>query len=403
MKKIVPLLLGACVLNACAKHITDLQTDKEVAGEYSSVIMVIPPCELEDALPQTKNEAIITNKVSFVWSEEDVVGIFPDTGSQIYFSMASGAGQTSAEFDGGGWALKKNAEYFSYFPFIPDFYIDKTSVPISFSGQSQKGNADPAHAYLGNYCYMVAKGTADEATGSLYFNYERIGTLFRFILPVQPGNYKSLSVYIDDSLIAESGTFNAVDIDANINDPVYTDRMTITLEDLSFTESGELVAFMMISPFDILGKGQLNIELEKEDGTVVKSSAVGKTYKRGSTYGIAPNFTITPSVFAVSGAGETLSFDITAANASEYEISTDVSWLTVQSAPTSGSATVNVTAAANTGRARTGSIIISETVTYNGVDYVLENTLTVSQDVNGMDVGLGDWDSDGSDDGGVAE
>lgn len=169
--------------------------------------MVMPQSGFEDSEPSTKNVAVIGNEVDFVWSVTDSVGIFPDAGSQIYFSMASGAGQVSAAFDGGGWALKKSSEYFSYFPFIPDFYIDKEAIPLSYLGQKQVGNAQENRADIGNYGYMVAKGVADEETGSLYFNYERLGDLFRVKIHVLPGKYKSLKVRTDDDVLVEGDSY----------------------------------------------------------------------------------------------------------------------------------------------------------------------------------------------------
>ena len=47
----------------------------------------------------------------FLWSANDTVGIFPNSGSQVYFAMTSGAGAGSATFDGGGWDFKPSAVY----------------------------------------------------------------------------------------------------------------------------------------------------------------------------------------------------------------------------------------------------------------------------------------------------
>ena len=130
MKRVIAFatFIGLCACSAEAL----LQTDSvEEHAEYKSVTMSLPPAVFDDC-PETKNEAILGSSIQYVWSSTDTVGIFPDAGSQIYFSMAGGAGQTSAKFDGGGWALKKGSGYYSYFPFVPDFYIDKSAIPITF-------------------------------------------------------------------------------------------------------------------------------------------------------------------------------------------------------------------------------------------------------------------------------
>ncbi len=47
-----------------------------------------------DDSPDTRTS--IVNGNSFVWSDKDTVGIYPDSGSQVYFAMTSGAGANSA-------------------------------------------------------------------------------------------------------------------------------------------------------------------------------------------------------------------------------------------------------------------------------------------------------------------
>ena len=343
--------------------------------KYESVIMVMPQSGFEDSEPETRNVAIIGSDVDFVWSVTDSVGIFPDAGSQIYFSMASGAGQVAAAFDGGGWALKKKSAYFSYFPFTADFYINKEAIPLTYLGQRQKGNAQENRADIGNYGYMVAKGVADEATGSLYFNYERLGDLFRVKIPVLPGTYTSLKVRTDADVLVQSGTYNAVDLGLTVDNPVYADSLTLALDDVTFAEKGTLVAFIMMAPFDYLNR-QLTFELTDSEGNVAVSSVRGKKFERGMTYANAPHVSVSPAVTSVEGSASTATFNIAASGTHQYSVTADVPWLTLKSNPTSGSATVAVSVAENTvAQVRTGHIIVSETV--SGV--LLKNVITVVQ------------------------
>ena len=399
MKRILLLAIfvGLC---ACSAE-TLLQTETaEESAEYQSVTMSLPPAVFDDC-PETKNEAILGSSIQYVWSATDTVGIFPDAGSQIYFSMAGGAGQTSAKFDGGGWALKKGSGYYSYFPFVPDFYIDKSAIPITFIGQKQIGNGDPGRAYLGNYCYMVAKGVSDEATGSLYFNYERVGVLFRMRIPVQAGTYTSLTLRVEGNKLAEKGTIDAVDIDKVIHDASYTDHITLELEDLTMHTDGTLVGFLMLPPFNMLGS-QVSFDLTKSDGTIVTSSAIGKNFTLGKTYDNAPKFSVSPVSAELDAEGGTVSFQIVASGTSSYTVETDADWLTLISKPTSGTSVISARASANTGKARTAHIIVSEKATTSGVSVTLKNILTVTQHNSGLNIGIADWE-DGDDDGGMAD
>ena len=354
------------------------------SDEYESLVMVMPQSGYEDSETSTKNVANVGTEVEFVWSVTDSVGIFPDAGSQIYFSMASGAGQISAAFDGGGWALKKNAEYFSYFPFVPDFYIRKDEVPLTYVGQVQKGNAQENRADIGKFGYMMAKGVADEATGSLYFSYERLGDLFRIKIPVLAGTYTSLTVRTDDDVLLQNGTYDVVDMNCSVENPVYGNSLTLDLEDVTFNDKATLVAFIMMAPFDYLNR-QLTFELTDIEGNVAVSSVRGKTYERGMTYGNAPHFSVSPALVSVDAVAGTFNFNIAASGTHDYSVTTDATWLTMNTMPISGSALVAVSVAENaTSQKRTGHIIISETV--SGV--LLKNVITVTQK-GGQEVGGG--------------
>ena len=367
-----------CLAVSCS-HLESSFNDKNSSDdEYRSLVMVIPQSGFEDSELETRNEAIIGSEVDFVWSVTDSVGIFPDTGSQIYFSMASGAGQVSAAFDGGGWALKKSSEYYSYFPFSANFYIDKEALPLTYLGQRQRGNAAENRADIGNYGYMVAKGVADDANGSLYFNYERLGDLFRVKIPVLPGTYTSMTVRTDSDVLVQRGTYNAVDMGLTVDNPVYDDHLTLALDDVTFEQKGTLVAFIMMAPFDYLNR-QLTFELTDSEGNVAVSSVRGKKFERGMTYANAPHISVSPASTDVEGTASTINFSIAASGTHPYYVTADVPWLVLESNPSSGSASVAVSVAENTtGNKRIGHITVSETV--SGV--LLKNVISVIQDVS---------------------
>ena len=382
------------------KENLDVEQDREY--RYSNIVLTIPESIVEDSELQTKNTAISNedgSKWTFVWAQNDTIGIFPDNGSQIYFSMASGAGQVSASFDGGGWALKKGSSYYSYFPFTPDFYINKEAVPLTYVGQVQTGNADPNIANLGKYGYMLAKGVADESTGSLYFNYEKLGCLSRAKIPVSKGTYNSLKVYTESDVLVQSGTFNAVEMSMNIDNPVFSNSLTINFEELSFEESGILYAFFMMAPFNYENK-QITLELLKSDGTREVSSVRGKLYERGQVYGMNSHLNISPAFVEISGSSGVFTFDILTFADYEYSVvSSDPTWLIPSIETGRGTTTVSVTAEKNEGGKRTGHITVSETV--NGVE--LKNVVNVTQYPDGFNVAITGWNDSDVDYGGVAQ
>lgn len=402
MKRVIITLFTLSLIFSCVKN-PDLEVqmqDQDNYGEYQSVTMVIPPIEFDDKEPMTKINLDLSS-LKYLWAEKDSVGIFPDLGSQIYFSMAEGVGQSVATFDGGGWALKRGSSYYSYFPFVADYYIDKEAIPINFKGQMQEGNGNLTSAVLGNHCFMVAKGVADEATGNLMFSYERLQMPFMFVIPVEAGTYTSLDICAGDDVIAVSGTMNAISLDKEIHDAAYDDYLSIDLKNISFTSAETLIVTAMLPPFDIYGK-QFTFNLKKADGTIVTSSVFGKTYVLGKAYRNAPNISVAPTEIKISGDEGAFEIRITAGGSSTYSITTDVDWLSVSNAPSTGSATVSINAAKGTTKERTGHIIVSESVTYKGTTITLENKINVTQDLIGMSVGVGGWEDNGEDYGGVA-
>lgn len=393
MRKILYLAL---VVLSCSQIDVPVDSVSEISGEYERVVMVMPSCEFDECA-QTRNEVLLSGGIKYVWSVTDTVGIFPTAGSQLFFSMASGAGEVNAMFDGGGWALVRGAEYFSYFPFIPDFYIDKTAVPLTFVGQSQDGNADPNHAYLGNYCYMAAKGEYDQESDALYFKYQRLGVLFRFMIPVKSGMYESLTVSVDDDILVQNGTFNAMAVDQVIYDPVYSDSLTLEFSDLVFETDGTLVAFMLLPPFDISSR-QLTFKLRTAVGVEHVASVPGKNYILGKTYNNAPSFSVSLSSSEIDCKGGEVSVNVHGSGNIQYGISTDCDWLIPESDSGEEAGSIKVTALANKGAPRKGVITVSE---ISG-SLVLKNILTVTQDADGMNVGIGGWNQ-GNDDGGTAD
>ena len=136
----------------------------------------------------------------------------------------------------------------------------------------------------------------------------------------------------------------------------------------------------------------MTLNLHKDDETIATSSAFGRTYNPGKGYKIKPNISVSPTNIAIPGEGETVEVKITAAGSSTYSVSTDVDWLTLSSNPTSGSAVINITAGKGTTKERVGHVIISEDVTYKETTITLYNKVKITQDINGMSVGVGDWE-----------
>ena len=162
-------IVSAILFISCTQELKEVNSayDKNfIGGDIKSVEFIIPSFIDEGQDVQTKTT--LTSQ-GFVWAEKDTVGIFPSKGNQIYYEMSSGAGSSSAVFDGGGWALRDEYLYSSYYPLNGDFYLNRKSIPVEYSIEvTQCGNDNSDH--LGANAFMFAPETT-VSNGKATFKY----------------------------------------------------------------------------------------------------------------------------------------------------------------------------------------------------------------------------------------
>lgn len=365
------------ILSVACSEIENATDDITNYEEIFSVSLSLPPLDFNEEADTKVTISRDDEGTHYLWASTDTIGIFPENGCQLYFSLADGVGSETVSFNGGGWGLKKDSDYYSCFPFIPDYYIDKETIPLTFLGQKQVGNASKTKGNIGNYCYMAAKGELSADTKGLSFNYIRLGLLNRIVIPVPAGTYESLTLNTSDNILAYEGTFNCINIDQKINNAKYTDKLTIKLEDVSFPSYSELIVYMMTPPFQNLGR-QITFEVKNKDGSILSASTIGKNYTPGAAAQI-PNISIYPSSVEISNSANNIELNILSGSGTNYTITTDVSWLLLDSNPITGSNIITVTAEENTNSKRVGHVIVSEKVTYKNVEYTLNNVMTITQ------------------------
>lgn len=268
------------LFTACS---TDLEIQKtaQEGKDINEVIVTVENRNSYDVdLAQTRT--VYTNiggKNQFVWDASDMIGIFPDEGNQVGFSMKDGAGQTSAKFTGGGWGLKTSSKYAAYYPLIHDFDLDRTQIPLDFTGQVQTGNGTTAH--LGAYDYMAAPA-AEPLGNTVNFAFKGLSTLIHLKITMpKAGTYKKVYLETDGKFITkgklnlEEDSFTATEtsnvVELNLND--------LTIE----SEGGLLDTYMMIAPVD-LSENTLTAIVVDESGTEYKSVLAGKDFKGGAIW-----------------------------------------------------------------------------------------------------------------------
>ena len=187
---------------------------------------------------------------SFVWSAHDTVGIYPDKGSQVFFAMTSGAGASSAEFDGGGWDFKPSAQYWSYSPFIGDIYLNAKKIHVSYLGQQQHHNNNTDGIGPFDYMYTPATSAKD---GKLHFTFSHLNCILKAKMLLPAGQYTKLVLSLEDQLFVEEGEFNLIADTPSIIGKKYTNKLQLDL-DITLSEETTLIAYILSAPIDMSGK-----------------------------------------------------------------------------------------------------------------------------------------------------
>ena len=216
------------------------------SDEIKTVRFVVPDLNNDEAETKT-----VLSGTAFSWAATDTVGIYPNKGSQIFFAMTDGAGTNTAVFDGGGWAFRSGAKYYSYYPFIADFYLDRTRIPVHFDGQFQKGPNDFSH--FGEYDYLYT-GPTEEKGGAISFSYQHLICVMKFVATLPAGTYKQLTVTAPSAVFVKKGHFSLLDETPAVKGDEFTEEHSIVLNDITVNGTESVEIYLVSAPFDLTGK-----------------------------------------------------------------------------------------------------------------------------------------------------
>lgn len=249
------------ILAACSGFEKDIPVETSDGVEISKVIFNVLPVIDDDAV-ETRASAIPQSdyNVTFAWEETDRIGIFPNKGSQIYFEPEDGVGTNFASFDGGGWALKSNSTYISYYPFVADFDLNRNAIPISFTGQKQTGTEGPFDGAR----WVLATSSTTSQNGILTFEYSILNTIINVLATLPAGTYTKASLTISEPLFVEEGTISLDE--QEITGTTFSKKLEIALEDFTLASSGTVPIYFMAAPVDLTGK-EIRVSVTKDDGT----------------------------------------------------------------------------------------------------------------------------------------
>ena len=221
-----------------------------------------------------------TTSYNYLWEAADTVGIFPNTGSQVFFSMSVGAGTASASFNGGAWLLRESSQYYSYYPFVGDMYLEADRIPVDFTGQRQTG----VSTYDGANFYMATSGTTAN-DGSLRFSYGMLNTVLRMDATLPVGTYTKMMLSLDEPLFAKEGYYDLTSNNPSIVVERRSKTQEIALQNFTVSSASTPVSvYISQAPLDLRGK-TMTVSIEASDGRSYSYAAhPSKVYDAGTCY-----------------------------------------------------------------------------------------------------------------------
>ena len=300
MKKFF-LYLGISLL-----FLSSCTDDEQFASieEAQKIIMTV-----EDFKFDSHSRTVLTptdDGATFTWSVNDTVGIFPESGSQVAFPMASGAGTNSATFTGGGWALKTSTPYMAYYPMVGKFYLDKENIFVNYTGQSVAENASTAH--LGKFDYMVASATTP-SFGTVNFQFKHLGALVRLKVKMKEASVlRYVTLNSDENDFTKMGYIDLTEENPSVSTINASDKSSsfqIGLNNISVAAEEDLIVYFLMPPVDLTGK-TLKAVIFKNNGYYQEVVLTGTNFEAGSTYELTATMESeeeNPSIINVQDAG----------------------------------------------------------------------------------------------------
>ena len=288
------LLLVSCT--------SELEKDYVNSNDIDNIVMQTTGFRAESS--SRTYPSIDNGYVNILWSENDVVGVFPNEGSQAAFPMSSAAGTTQASFNGGGWALKASYKYAAYYPYEFD-NKDYTKIPVSYLGQKQIGKNTSTHT--GAYNYMVASATTP-SEGKANFTFQNMGCMVIMDLNVpEPTTLSTVVLSADGEKFTTKGEINIMEEAPTITPTAYSGELRIDLENFTTTSANEVVTiYFMTAPINLYGK-TINVRVYDNKGNLQETGIAGKNLEAGGFYslvGTLPTVPIISNVFTVPQAGQ---------------------------------------------------------------------------------------------------
>ena len=278
-QRIILLFLIMLIIGSCVER-EQYSTDQQQIESITAKIADFSDFYFDED-PATKTG--LTPDEKFYWAANDTLGIFPAEGSQVYFVVTDGSGTNSANFTGGGWGLKTGNTYYSYYPLVGQFYLDKNRIPVSYEGQKQVGTTNFSH--IGPFDFMYAPGVVPESS-ALNFTYYHLNSYLRLTVTLPADEYICLRITTTENVLVKKGYYDLTADQPAVIPVEYTNQLSVDLEDIVLAEAGTFKIYMMLAPVDLNGKQVTVSVLNKEKKELQCVKTPSRAYDAGSIYGL---------------------------------------------------------------------------------------------------------------------
>lgn len=287
MKRMFLLLAGVIVFLSTFVSCREEAEEFNSSNELREIIAIAKPFVSESG---SRAFSVKKGNVEFAWAEGDTIGIFPNTGAQAYFPILLGSeSSNTANFTGGGWALKSSSTYAAYYPFIGDFYMSQKSIPVSYLGQKQVGCfADSTTiTHLSAYDYMVASASTP-TSGKVKFQFNHLGAFVQIKIAMpQGGTLTSVTLSADDEVFTTEGVVDLTAETPTIQPTNKSKTLILEVEGVTTTEEDNVATlYMMLAPVDMTGK-TLKAIVKTDAGVTETITLTSKNFEAGKAYGVS--------------------------------------------------------------------------------------------------------------------
>ena len=274
----ISILLSA--FTACTNEVEDASPANSELREVRATV--------EDFVTDAESRttfSVTSSGLKFYWADKDTLGIFPSSGAQAYFPILTNDESSSASFTGGGWALKSSSTYSAYYPFIGNFYLDKTKIPVSYTGQTQDGDASTDH--LGAYDYLAASATAPES-GKVSFSLKHLGAFVQLKLTSpQATGLTSVTLSADENVFITEGTIDITAETPSITATKKSSTLSLNLKNVATTEANQtMTLYLLLAPVD-MSNSTLSAVVKHSDGTSETLTLQSKNFEAGKAYALS--------------------------------------------------------------------------------------------------------------------